>query len=233
MAVQMFYPDHYNGAFVACPDPVDFRSYITANLYSDKNAFTMQGAHADIPQPAMRDYLGRTLITMQGVNQYELALGAHGRSGEQFDIWQAVYGPVGSDGYPQPIFDKETGVIDPDGRRLLERTLRSQRDPAARLADSRPQAARQAQYLCRYRRHLFPNRRRLLPRRFPEDHEESALRRRSKIRRPRRTLLERRPESSQLSIAPALPHHVPPENSRAHGKDRPPGSGSEVVALLV
>jgi hypothetical protein len=113
LAVQTFYPDHYNGAFVACPDPVDFRSYITANLYSDPNAFFMHGAHVDIPQPAMRDYLGRTFITMQGVNQYELALGSHGRSGEQFDIWQAVYGPVGKDGYPQPIFDKETGVIDP------------------------------------------------------------------------------------------------------------------------
>jgi hypothetical protein len=113
MAVQMFYPDHYNGAFIACPDPVDFRAFITANLYKDKNAFYMQGAHADIPQPGMRDYLGRTLITMQGVNQYELALGSRGRSGEQFDIWQAVYGPVGKDGYPQPIFDKETGVIDP------------------------------------------------------------------------------------------------------------------------
>jgi hypothetical protein len=23
----MFYPDHYNGAFVACPDPVDFRAF--------------------------------------------------------------------------------------------------------------------------------------------------------------------------------------------------------------
>jgi hypothetical protein len=113
MAVQMFYPDHYNGAFIACPDPVDFRSFITANLYQDKNVFYMQGAHADIPQPGMRDYLGRTLITMQSVNQYELALGSRGRSGEQFDIWQAVYSPVGKDGYPQPIFDKETGVIDP------------------------------------------------------------------------------------------------------------------------
>jgi hypothetical protein len=113
MAVQMFYPDHYNGAFIACPDPVDFRSFITANLYQDKNAFYMQGAHSDIPQPGMRDYLGRTLITMQGVNQYELALGTRGRSGEQFDIWQAVYSPVGKDGYPQPIFDKESGVIDP------------------------------------------------------------------------------------------------------------------------
>jgi hypothetical protein len=113
MAVQTFYPDHYNGAFVACPDPVDFHAYTTINLYEDKNAFYILGAHLQIAQPAMRDYLGHALATVQGMNQYELALGSHARSGEQFDIWQAVFGPVGKDGYPQPIFDKETGVIDP------------------------------------------------------------------------------------------------------------------------
>jgi hypothetical protein len=113
MAVQTFYPDHYNGAFVACPDPVDFRAYTTINLYEDKNAFFMQGAHTQIAQPAMRDYLGHALATVQGMNQYELALGSRARSGEQFDVWQAVFGPVGKDGYPQPIFNKETGVIDP------------------------------------------------------------------------------------------------------------------------
>ena len=113
IAVQTFYPDHYNGAFVACPDPVDFRAYTTINLYEDKNAFYVQGPHTEIAQPAMRDYLGHTFATVQGMNQYELALGSHARSGEQFDIWQAVFGPVGQDGYPQPIFNKETGVIDP------------------------------------------------------------------------------------------------------------------------
>ena len=113
LAVQTFYPDHYNGVFVACPDPVDFRAYTTINLYEDKNAFYLRGAHTEIAQPAMRDYLGHTFATVQGMNQYELALGSHARSGEQFDIWQAVYGPVGEDGYPQPIFNKESGVIDP------------------------------------------------------------------------------------------------------------------------
>ena len=112
IAVQTFYPDHYNGAFVACPDPVDFRAYTYVNLYQDKNAFYLQGPAMKIPQPGYRDYLGRVLATTQGVNQYELALGSHSRSGEQYDIWQAVYGPVGKDGYPQPIFDKETGEID-------------------------------------------------------------------------------------------------------------------------
>jgi hypothetical protein len=112
LAVQTFYPDHYNGAFVACPDPVDFHAYTTINLYEDKNAFYQSGPHTKMLQPGARDYLGHMLATIQSLNQYELALGSHGRSGEQFDIWQAVYSPVGEDGYPKPIFNKETGEID-------------------------------------------------------------------------------------------------------------------------
>jgi hypothetical protein len=112
LAVQVFYPDHYNGAFAACPDPIDFHAFTNIDLYDDKNAFYLDGAHKRVEQPAMRDYLGHTLITTKENNAYELALGDHGRSGEQFDIWQAVYGPVGDDGYPAQIFDKQTGDID-------------------------------------------------------------------------------------------------------------------------
>ena len=112
LAVQVFYPDHYNGAFAACPDPIDFHAFTNINLYDDKNAFFAEGPHKRVAQPAMRDYLGHTFVTTQEINQYELALGDHGRSGEQFDIWQAVYSPLGEDGYPKPIFDKETGAID-------------------------------------------------------------------------------------------------------------------------
>jgi hypothetical protein len=114
LAVQMFYPDHYNGAFVACPDPIDFRAFTTIDLYKDKNAFYIEGPHKRVLQPGTRDYLGHVMATTQDINHYELALGSKTRSGEQFDIWQAVYGPVGKDGYPQPIFDKETGELYPD-----------------------------------------------------------------------------------------------------------------------
>jgi len=112
LAVQMFYPDHYNGAFVACPDPVDFHAYMTVDLYKQNNMFFLDGAEKRVEQPAMRDYLGHTLISMRENIAYEAALGDRGRSGDQFDIWQAVYSPVGEDGYPKPIFDKETGIID-------------------------------------------------------------------------------------------------------------------------
>jgi hypothetical protein len=112
LAVQIFYPDHYNGTFAACPDPVDFRAFTTIDLYHDKNAYALQGAHISVEQPGMRDYLGRVSITQRETNYFERTLGSKGRSGEQYDIWQAVYSPVGSDGYPQPIFNKLTGDID-------------------------------------------------------------------------------------------------------------------------
>ena len=111
LAVQMFYPDHYNGAFVACPDPVDFHAFMTVDLYKQDNIFYLEGANKKVEQPAMRDYLGHTLISMRDNIAYEAALGDHGRSGEQFDIWQAVYSPTGEDGYPQAIFDKQTGAV--------------------------------------------------------------------------------------------------------------------------
>ena len=113
MATQVFYPDMYNGAFAACPDPIDFRAFTNVNLYTDKNLYTEKGLANAIDRPSMRDYLGRTLATQKDSNHMELVLGDRGRSGGQYDIWQAVYGPQGPDGLPAPIFDKETGQIDP------------------------------------------------------------------------------------------------------------------------
>jgi hypothetical protein len=111
LASQVFYPKLYNGAFAACPDPIDFRAYTVVNLYKDRNAFTLQGNAATVERPAIRNYLGEVFATQRDGNHMELALGDHGRSGGQWDIWQAVFGPVGKDGYPAPIFDKATGDI--------------------------------------------------------------------------------------------------------------------------
>jgi hypothetical protein len=114
LASQVFYPDFYNGAWVFCPDVVDFRAYMTANLYDDKNAFWLESPYARVPRPSVRQPDGLILSTMEQMNRYELVQGTHGRSGEQFDIWQAVFSSVGDDGYPKPIFNKRTGEIDHD-----------------------------------------------------------------------------------------------------------------------
>ncbi len=112
LAVQMFYPDDFNGCFAACPDPIDFRAFCLVDIYKDKNAYWYDSQFKKLPRPAHRNYLGQIQNTMQETNHYELALGTHSRSGQQWDIWEAVYSPQGEDGYPKRIFNKETGEID-------------------------------------------------------------------------------------------------------------------------
>ena len=55
---------------------------------------------------------GQAIQTSEQRNRYELVSGTHGRSGEQIDVWSAVWGPVGDDGFFKPAFDKSTGKID-------------------------------------------------------------------------------------------------------------------------
>jgi len=113
MAVQMFYPEEYNGAWVACPDPIDFHHYMTVNIYDDKNAYFVANRYKRTPRPAHRNWLGHIDTTMEENNLWEYALGTNGRSGDQFDVWESVFSPVGADGYPRRIWDRLTGEIDP------------------------------------------------------------------------------------------------------------------------
>jgi hypothetical protein len=112
MAAQVFYPDEYNGAYIACPDPIDFRAYMVVDIYRHKNAYYIDDSWKRTPRPGKRNYLGELAATIEDMNHMELALGTKSRSGGQFDIWEAVYSPVGSDGYPKPIWNKLTGEID-------------------------------------------------------------------------------------------------------------------------
>lgn len=114
LAVQVFYADNFNGAYCFCPDPVDFRAYQLVNIYDDKNALWTEGPWLRVPVPAARKVDGHVITTMELENRRELVLGTHGRSTEQFDIWQAVFSPLGDDGYPKPIWDPYTGEIDHD-----------------------------------------------------------------------------------------------------------------------
>jgi hypothetical protein len=112
LAQQVFYPDFFNGAWCYCPDSVDFRAFQMIDIFGDENAYWMKSDWKRVPRVDRRETNGDLTATMEDANRYELVLGEKARSGEQWDIWQAVYGPVGQDGYPQPIWDKKTGAID-------------------------------------------------------------------------------------------------------------------------
>jgi hypothetical protein len=112
MAAQVFYPDDFNAAYIACPDPIDFRQNTVMNLYEDENAYFVEGPFKRTARPGHRNYLGHIDRTIEDSNRLELVLGTKTRSGQQWDIWEAVYSPVGDDGYPRRIWDKVTGEID-------------------------------------------------------------------------------------------------------------------------
>lgn len=113
LALQLYHPDFFGGAWVYYPDPIDFRRWALIDIYKDSNAFHPPGAHWLLPErPMFRSTDGQVLITERQQGQLEAVLGSHGRSGEQQEAWEAVYGPVGADGYPKPLWDKATGSID-------------------------------------------------------------------------------------------------------------------------
>jgi len=112
LAVQVLYPDEYNGCYAACPDPIDFRAYTVVDIYKDKNAYYSEGTFKKTLRPGQRNYLGHLSTSLMGSNHRELVLGTNSRSGDQWDIWEAVYSPVGENGYPKRIWDKKTGKID-------------------------------------------------------------------------------------------------------------------------
>ena len=128
LAVQVFYPDAFNGCWTFCPDPVSFDRYTTVDIYKDENAYYATGPWKRVPRPAIRDAasngiwrgnastsygspFGHVVATQEEVNLKELVKGTKARSCDQWDIWQAVFGPRAADGYVQPIWDKRTGVI--------------------------------------------------------------------------------------------------------------------------
>jgi hypothetical protein len=112
LATQVFYPDMYNGAYVACPDPVDFHAYQNIDLYDDANAFVRKGDFGEVPIAGDRKPDGSIIAEAGAEFAYEYVLGTHGRSTEQWDIWQAVFSPAGADGYPAQVIDPLTGAID-------------------------------------------------------------------------------------------------------------------------
>jgi hypothetical protein len=112
LALQIFYPDYFGGTFSYCPDPVDFHYFEMVNIYEWDNAWYRKDEWRKTPIPAERNPDGLVLSTMKEQLQYERAMGTGGRSGEDWDCWQAVYGPVSDTGYFQPLFDPATGAID-------------------------------------------------------------------------------------------------------------------------
>ena len=233
LGAQIFYPDEYNGAWAACPDPIDFHAYGVTNIYEDENAYTWKGAWKTVTKPGHRDYLGHISSTVEQMNRIENVIGPKTRAGGQYDVWEAVYSPVGSDGYPKPIWDKRTGVIDKsvaaywkenydlvnilkrDWDKGLGKKLEGKIHIYVGEADN-----------------YYLNNAVYLAEDFLKTTKNPNYRRRDRLRAPLRALLERRPHAAQLRVAPAVPPDVRAEDRRAHRQERAAGSGPDELEVL-
>jgi hypothetical protein len=124
LGMQIAYPDFYNGTWAGAPSPIDFRAWRLVNLYTDNNAYYYSGLWGPVPRPSIgnrgpNDVLpasrmedGHVGLTMEQDNHLELVIGDKGRGAGLWDGMQAVFGPMGEDGYPGQIWDKRTGAID-------------------------------------------------------------------------------------------------------------------------
>ena len=110
-ALQVFYPDFFNGAWSSCPDPVDFRALELVDIYKDDNAYVNQYGNE---RPSARDHNGDVETHHAPRSRCENLLGrgnSYTLSGEQWGDWNAVFGPRGADGRPVPLWDPQTGKI--------------------------------------------------------------------------------------------------------------------------
>lgn len=113
LALQLKHPDFFGGAWVLQPDPIDFRRYQLVDIYSDTNAFVMPNTQfTTTERPFRRTVEGQVTWTLRQLSLFEEVLGTRGRSNYQLEGWEAIYGPLDSEGYPKPLWNKLTGTID-------------------------------------------------------------------------------------------------------------------------
>ena len=111
LALQVFHPDFFGGTWPLAPDPVDFHCYELVNIYEDKNAYYTEYEWLKVERPERRDTQGQISWTNRNYYYYEWVIGDKHRSGGNATAWEAVYSPIGEDGYPKPLWNWLTGEI--------------------------------------------------------------------------------------------------------------------------
>ena len=122
--LQVTYPDFFGGTWSTSPDPVDLRSFtgVNATPGSTDNFYVKADG---TPRNLVRNGSQNIASLQQFARQEQV----QGEYGGQFASFEWVWSPRGEDGRPMPLFDRNTGKLDPavlqawqayDIRRTLE-----------------------------------------------------------------------------------------------------------------
>jgi esterase/lipase superfamily enzyme len=111
LAMQLFYPDTFNGAWSYSADGVDFRFFQLVDIYNDDNAYVNEHGSE---RPSYRQTDGDVIFSIKREIMMENVMGKHNSfafSGGQWGGWNAVYGPQNEDGTPSAIWDPVSGKV--------------------------------------------------------------------------------------------------------------------------
>ncbi|WP_240922105.1 alpha/beta hydrolase-fold protein [Oleiagrimonas sp. C23AA] len=105
--LQTRYPAEFGGTWSTSPDPSDFHDFTGVNLYAPHaNVYHRPDGSA---YPLMRAG-GKVRATFEQFAKLERVLGPYGGQIASFE-W--VFSPRGKDGRPEPMFNRDTGDVNP------------------------------------------------------------------------------------------------------------------------
>jgi hypothetical protein len=111
--LQITYPGFFGGTWSTSPDPVDFRAFQLVDIYASGANMFHDGKGEKRPLARM----GITpMIFADRFSRMEEVMG----DGGQLGSFEAVFSPLGPDGKPRKLWNRETGEIDPDVAKAWE-----------------------------------------------------------------------------------------------------------------
>jgi hypothetical protein len=108
LQLQINFPTIFGGTWSTSPDPSDFHDFTGIDLYAPHA--NMYKRADGTPYSIIRDH-GKSLATFEEFARNERVLGPYGGQVASFE-W--VFSPRGSDGRPVPMFNRDTGDVDPE-----------------------------------------------------------------------------------------------------------------------
>ncbi len=107
LQLQVNYPTIFGGTWSTSPDPSDFHDFTGVDLYAPHaNMYHRPDGSA---YPLVRDH-EKVVGTLEQFAKMERALGDYGG---QFGSFDWVFSPRGGDGRPLPMFNRDTGDVNP------------------------------------------------------------------------------------------------------------------------
>jgi hypothetical protein len=114
--LQVNYPNFFGGTWSTSPDEVDFHTFSRTDLtkYPPRNLY-----FDETGQPRNLVVIGgKEIMSNEESAKQERVLGYYGG---QYASFEAVFSPKGEDGQPTPLFDRDTGRINPFVQKAWEK----------------------------------------------------------------------------------------------------------------